>query len=421
MKVKIYPSTPKGSVKIPPSKSMAHRGIICAALANGTSKISNIDYSEDILATIDGLRHLGAEISIFEDYLIVKGIKDFENLKNQDIFCKESGSTLRFFIPIFAMTGKEIRFTGENKLLKRPQKIYENIFSDQGLKYSCDNDTITIKGPLKSGNYNINGDVSSQFISGLLFVLPLLNEDSQIIIKEPFESKSYVLLTIQILKVFGIEIRLDNSVIYIKGNQKYKPSDYQVEGDYSQFGFFAVLGAVNNTITCTGLDVNSLQGDKAIVQILKDFGGTIVENQNGYTISKSETIGTDIDLKDCPDLGPILNVLMMYSKGKSRIYNGKRLRYKESDRIQAMEDELNKCGVNIITSEDEVIIGGKSCYSTISELSGHKDHRIVMSLSVAATLFETPTIINNAESINKSYPNFFQDLKNLGIKLEILK
>lgn len=421
MKVKIYPSTPKGSVKIPPSKSMAHRGIICAALANGTSKISNIDYSEDILATIDGLRHLGAEISIFEDYLIVKGIKDFENLKNQDIFCKESGSTLRFFIPIFAMTGKEIRFTGENKLLKRPQKIYENIFSDQGLKYSCDNDTITIKGPLISGNYNINGDVSSQFISGLLFVLPLLNEDSQIIIKEPFESKSYVLLTIQILKVFGIEIRLDNSVIYIKGNQKYKPSDYQVEGDYSQFGFFAVLGAVNNTITCTGLDINSLQGDKAIVQILKDFGGTIVENQNGYTISKSETIGTDIDLKDCPDLGPILNVLMMYSKGKSRIYNGKRLRYKESDRIQAMEDELNKCGVNIITSEDEVIIGGKSCYSTISELSGHKDHRIVMSLSVAATLFETPTIINNAESINKSYPNFFQDLKNLGIKLEILK
>ncbi|MGF6906198.1 3-phosphoshikimate 1-carboxyvinyltransferase [Fusobacterium sp. PH5-44] len=421
MKVKIYPSTPKGRVKIPPSKSMAHRGIICAALANGTSKISNIDYSEDILATINGLISLGAEINIFDTYIIVKGIKNFDALKTQSIFCKESGSTLRFFIPIFSMTGKKITFTGENKLLKRPQSIYEDIFHKQNLKYYSDNDSITIEGAIKYGDYHINGNVSSQFISGLLFVLPLLSGDSRIIIQGVFESKSYVLLTMQILKIFGIEIKLNNNVIIIRGNQHYKSTNYQVEGDFSQFAFFAVLGTINNDITCTGLDPNSLQGDKVIVQVLKNFGGTILENIDGYTITKSETIGTNIDLKDCPDLGPILNVLMMYSKGSSKIYNGKRLRYKESDRIQAMEDELKKCSVDIITTEGEVVINGKLRYSSISELSGHKDHRIIMSLSIAATLFNNPTIINNAESVNKSYPNFFQDLKNIGIKLDFLE
>lgn len=418
MKATIFPSTCSGTLKIPPSKSMSHRSIIAASLADGKSTISNLAFSEDITTTIEGMKNLGAKITCFEDSIEVEGIKDFNHLKDSTVFCKESGSTLRFFIPIFSLCNQTIAFTGENRLLKRPQKIYEDIFNSQDIPYVQDDEKIEIGGSLKSGNYELDGNVSSQFISGLLFALPLLSEDSTIHIKEPYESRSYVDLTLEILELFGIEATYsDSNTLFIKGGQSYKANDYTVEGDFSQTGFFAVLASINNDLTLTGLNPQSKQGDKQIIDIIKDFGIEVKENADGYSIKKGELTPGKIDLQDCPDLGPILTVLMAYTKGESEIYNAIRLRYKESDRIAAMETELKKCGVEIHSTEGEITVVGNPPYKCNEELSGHKDHRIVMSLAVAATLFKQPVTINEAHFINKSYPTFFEDLASVGIEV----
>ena len=420
MKIKIYPSKCSGEIKIPSSKSMGHRAIICASLANGKSIISNLDYSDDILATIDGMRKLGANIQCEKDRLIVEGIENFYSLKDNIIDCNESGSTLRFFIPIFSLTGEKISFIGKNRLLKRPQKIYEKIFKEQNLYYFQDEDKIEIEGKIKAKEYFIDGNISSQFISGLLFTLPLLTEDSIIKIIPPFESKSYIDLTIDMLKKFGIEVLfLDDLTLTIKGNQKYIATDYKVEGDFSQLGFFAVLGAINNDLTCEGLDINSKQGDREIIEILKNCGIKIEELENGYKIFRGLPKAYNINLENCPDLGPILTVLSAYGDGEFKIYNAQRLRYKESDRIEAMENELKKLGVQISSDESNIYIKGNSKYISCNEVFGHKDHRIVMSLAIFATLLDSPLIIEGAEAISKSYPNFFEDLKNLNIKIEI--
>lgn len=419
MKVKIYPSKCSGQIVIPPSKSMGHRAIICASLASGRSVIKNVAYSDDIKTTIEGMRKLGAEIEENGDILIIDGIKDITRISDEIINCNESGSTLRFFIPIFSLTGKKITFLGKNRLLKRPQKIYEDIFKEQKLHYFHDETKIEIEGRLKAGTYVVDGNISSQFISGLLFTLPLLEGDSKIKIKPPFESASYIELTLEMLRRYGIEIsKTDELTFKIKGRQKYKPCDYTIEGDFSQLGFFAVLGAINNNIECLGLNHESNQGDKAIIEILRNAGIKIENIEGGYLIHKSTPKSCEIDLADCPDLGPILNVLGMYGDGKFRIYNAGRLRYKESDRIAAMEEELLKLGVDIKTTEDEIFISGKKIYDGGIETVGHKDHRIVMSLAVAATIMKKPVIINGAEAVEKSYPDFFEDIEKIGIKVE---
>ena len=360
MKATIYPSTSGGEVIIPPSKSMSHRAIICACLAKGTSRIDNIAYSVDVTTTIEGMKKLGAKVQCFDDYLIVEGIQDFNHLQDSTINCNESGSTLRFFIPLFANTNQEVSFTGKNRLLKRPQKIYETIFNQQGCFYSQSDESIQIKGALKPGAFTLPGNVSSQFISGLLFLLPMLDADSTIVIKDDFESRSYVDLTIQMLKEFHIHVEFKNdSTLHIPGNQQYYAHNTRVEGDYSQFAFFAVLAAINHDLTILGVAHDSLQGDKQILQILDDFKIKVEAIENGYRVYHSTPIAHDIDLSNCPDLGPILCVLAMNAKGTTKITNAARLRIKESDRIEAMETELKKFGANITSTEDEImIIGG---------------------------------------------------------------
>ena len=421
MKIKIYPSKCSGEIKIPSSKSMGHRAIICASLANGKSIISNLDYSDDILATIDGMRKLGANIQCEKDRLIIEGIENFDSLKENIIDCNESGSTLRFFIPIFSLTEEKISFIGKNRLLKRPQKIYEKIFKEQNLYYFQDEDKIEIEGKIKAKEYLIDGNISSQFISGLLFTLPLLEENSIININPPFESASYIDLTMEVVKEFGITINKVTPLRFeIQGGQKYIAKDYKVEGDFSQLAFFAVLGALNNNLKCVGVNLNSKQGDKAIIDILKKSGVKIEEIEEGYLIHKGKIKDCEIDLGDCPDLGPILNVLAMYGEGEFKIFNAGRLRLKESDRISAMEEELKKLGVEIETTEDEIKILGKKNYLGNIEVFGHKDHRIVMSLAIAGTMLEKPIIIDGAEAVEKSYPKFFQDLESLNVKVEYL-
>ena len=420
MKATIYPSAIHGSVTIPPSKSMSHRAIICAALAKGRSIISNVAFSDDINVTIDGMRQLGAHIQAQDSTLIIDGIEDFRHLQKNTVFCKESGSTLRFFIPIFSLCNQEICFTGQNRLLKRPQKIYADIFQERGLFFAQDEEAITIKEALPFGTYTLTGDVSSQFISGLLFALPLLSEDSYLHILPPFESRSYVLLTIQMLERFGIHVQFqDENTLYIPGNQAYQPCDYTIEGDFSQFAFFAVLSAIHGDLTINGMDPQTLQGDRAILSILQDCHVPYTLEHNAYHIQKTNYRGCDIDLQDCPDLGPILTVLGMYASSPLRIYNAARLRYKESDRIQAMEEELKKFHVDITSNEQEIFLNGSAPYTCEDMLYGHKDHRIVMSLAVAAICSQSVCTIDGAEAIRKSYPNFFQDLERIGIEVHI--
>ncbi|MCI9293545.1 MAG: 3-phosphoshikimate 1-carboxyvinyltransferase [Erysipelotrichaceae bacterium] len=420
----ITPGICSGQVHIPPSKSMAHRSIICAALAKGKSRIDNIDYSKDIDTTIEGMRALGAEITLHDDFIEIDGIKDFKHLKSTEIFCNESGSSLRFFLPIFSLSEQTITFTGAGRLMERPQNVYEDLFHELGLTFIHTAESITIKGAIQSGDYVLDGNVSSQFISGLLFALPLCKGNSTITIKKPFESKSYVDLTMQMLEYFGVETDFsDDHTIYIKGNQSYHAGCYTVEGDYSQFAFFAVLAALNHDLTVTGVSKATRQGDQAIIDILKQANVEIEDVHDGFLIHKSDVTGCEIDLADCPDLGPILCVLGAFAKGKTHIRNAGRLRLKESDRIWAMESELRKLGVEIRSCEQDITITGKhldQCRGVKDQIlafDSHNDHRIAMSMSVAATLCQSRSFIVHAEAVNKSYPQFFDDLRRIGIEV----
>ena len=266
----------------------------------------------------------------------------------------------------------------------------------------------------KAQKYVINGDISSQFISGLLFLLPLLDKDSVIEITKPYESKSYVELTIDMLKKYGIEIESNDNVIYIKGNQEYKSFDYEVEGDYSQAAFFLVLGALNNDLTLTGLNVSSLQGDKEIINILEKMGANIKNENNDITIRKSDLKGIDIDLANCPDLGPILMAIAPFCQGVTHLTNVKRLRLKESDRIKAMSQELKKFNVKVREEENDVYISKTNIKVLDNQIYAHNDHRIAMSMVVFVTALENEKIVlEQAECINKSYPNFYLDLNSI--------
>ena len=417
MKAKITPSKCHGTVKIPPSKSMAHRAIICASLAKGTSLLSNIDYSVDIRTTIECMRKLGAEIECHKNEVIINGIDDFTHLKDPHIECNESGSTLRFLIPLFSLTNEKIIFTGKNRLLKRPQKIYKDIFQQAGLYFNQTETEIEIHGCLPYGEYTLQGNVSSQFISGLLFTLPLLSKDSRIHILPPFESKSYIDLTIQMMKRFHVSIEWeDDLTLFIKGKQKYQPRSVIMEGDFSQFAFFGVLGAINSELYISGMDASSLQGDKQILDILRNFKAHLEESGGLYHIQPSCLQAHDIDLKNCPDLGPILCILAMFSKGDTHIKNASRLRLKESDRIEAMISECAKMGCHIEANDDEMVIHGGYHKRPVS-LFGWKDHRIVMACAVALSVIGGE--IEGCEAITKSYPSFFNDLKAVGIEVSL--
>ena len=401
MRVKIEPSLCHGHVAIPCSKSLAHRAIICASLSRETSVITNLTMSKDLEATIQSMQALGASIQIEANQCTIRGTT---HLKNNICDCNESGSTLRFLLPIVALSSQTTLLKGSRRLLARPLKIYEKIFKQQNLKFEKETQQIKIQGPLQADTFIIPGNISSQFITGFLLACPLLKEDSTIQIIPPFESKSYVDLTIFMLKKFNIKILHPDSYTYIiPGNQTYRACDYRVEEDYSQYAFFAVLNHLQgNHLQLPHMKNNSLQGDKKIIEFIKN-------HQNS-------------DLADCPDLGPILCVLDAFSEQPSRIFHVARLRYKECDRIQAMEDELKKWDVCISSQEDEITIQGKSTYQSKKEIimNGHNDHRIVMACTVFALCSQSPSIIEGAEAVAKSYPNFFKDLIHLGAKISAL-
>ena len=419
MRARITPAKiDSGNITIPPSKSLAHRAIICACLAPGRSVISNIDYSVDIRATIEGMRHLGASIKEDKDTLFIDGIETFQ-YDGDVVNCHESGSTLRFFLPLFSLTGKRATFSGSKRLIERPQNVYEMLFQEQGIDFVRTYPNIIIDGRLKPGELTLKGNVSSQFITGLLFALPLLEADSKIHIEPPFESRSYVDLTIQMLKRFQIIVEYEDAyTLAIKGNQQYQPTDVLVEGDYSQLVFWASVGVLNHSVETHGLDLHSLQGDKKTIDIFQSMNAGIKVLDDGYQFCPGTLNGTVIDLNDCPDLGPMLFALATQANGKTTFQNAGRLRIKESDRVEAMETELKKLGCSISSTFGTVTITGPVKLQGNVTLHGHNDHRIVMALSILATIADEPITIDDAQAISKSYPGFFKDLASCGIFIE---
>jgi len=415
-KIIIKPKLLKGNIVVPSSKSLGHRGIIAAALSRGISRVDNIQLSKDIEATMELMKELGAVVNIEDQNLYIDGRKMFSYEKKLDLRCRESGSTLRFLIPLALTKDGDYIFHGEGKLISRPLEPYYEIFEEKGIKYSREEDGLPLKvsGKLTSGTYRVRGDISSQFITGLLFSLPILEGNSRIQITTKLESKGYIDLTLDILKDFGIEIENNNYKEFnIRGAQKYNCRNYYVEGDYSQGAFFLVAGALGSSIVCYGLNKDSLQGDKVILDILEAMGCNVEESKEGIKVKPSKTKGIEIDASNCPDLVPILTVLASLSEGETKIVNAKRLRIKECDRLHAITKELNKLGANIIELEDSLIISG------VNELKGgevdsHNDHRIVMALAIAATRARGNVIINNPGAVEKSYPNFFKDYFKLG-------
>ncbi|MDD7794939.1 3-phosphoshikimate 1-carboxyvinyltransferase [Clostridium sp. 'White wine YQ'] len=417
-KLTITPGKLKGEVKIPPSKSMAHRAVICASLSKGKSKITNIEFSEDIIATIEAMKSLGTEIKVFEDYLEIDGENTFTKSERL-IDCNESGSTLRFMVPIALVKDSRTNFIGKGNLGKRPLNTYYEIFDRQCIKYDYEDGVLdlNVEGELKGEEFKVRGDISSQFISGLLFSLPLLKEDSKITITTKLESKGYIDLTLSMLKLYGIEIiNNDYREFIIKGNQSYKAKDYRVEGDYSQAAFFLVADTIGSDVIIKDLNVNSLQGDKEILDIIARMGGEIEENAVGIKVATRNKKNTVIDASQCPDIIPVLTVLAAVTKGTTNIINAERLRIKECDRLKAISTELNKLGANVKELENSLVIEG------VASLNGGivhswNDHRIAMSLAIAATCCTEKVTIENPGCVKKSYPSFWRDYKSLGGKI----
>ena len=312
-----------------------------------------------------------------------------------------------------------VTFTGRGKLVERPLTPFYNIMDEQGIYYKNNNGMLPleVKGLLKPGNFYIQGNVSSQFISGLMFALPLLNSDSNIIVKGKLESRPYVDLTIDVLKEFGVNIDNYNYEKFsIKGGQKYIPKEYTVEGDYSQAAFFLAAGLLRGEVQCANLNKNSLQGDKEFINIVKAMGGNITEDGSGVKAVKSKLTATKIDASHVPDLVPILSVLASVSQGQTIIYNASRLRIKECDRLHAVTTELNALGANIIEQEDSLIINGVKALKG-GKVKSWNDHRIAMSMTIASLVCENPVIIEDYKAIEKSYPHFYEDFICLGGKI----
>ena len=402
MNLKIYKSTPSGRVNAPPSKSMAHRLLICAALSRGESILHGVSECEDVSATVNCLKALGVKITKCDSDLTVSGINVAEALPSEALNCNESGSTLRFLLPIALLSGKNTLFSGAEGLMRRPMDVYEKLCDEKGIYYHADGNSIAVRGPITSGEYDIVGNISSQFISGLLFALPLLSGDSKINIIPPVESRSYIDLTVEALTTFGVTVKwLDDNTLFIKGNQSYSPCEVTVEGDYSGSAFIDAFTVFGKDVTVSGLNPDSTQGDK----IYKSF----------FEMLKKGV--PTVHVGNCPDLGPILFAVAAAKHGG--VFTGtRRLKIKESDRASAMAEELSKFGVSVTVYDDKVVVYPISFRAPTEPLCGHTDHRIVMALSVLLAL--TGGEIHGAEAISKSYPSFFEDLVSLGIKIEQL-
>lgn len=417
--VKFSPFVPNGTVNVPPSKSDVHRAIICAAMANGVSRISPVALSNDIKATIGCIKALGADALLENNVLTVDGTNMYKN-KTALLDCGESGSTLRFFIPIAAVGNINATFVGKGKLPQRPIGIFTEALPKAGTVCKTEGGLpLEIKGQLKSGIFEIPGNVSSQFITGLLLALPILEGNSEIVLTSPLESVGYIAMTIRTMKQFGVNIQATEKGWHIKGGQSYKTCDYTTDGDWSQAAFFMVLGAVSGKVTVKGVAKDSTQGDKKCAEILARFGAKVTQLDNEVTVEKGELKAITIDASQIPDLVPVLSVCAAFAEGTTKIINAERLRIKECDRLKATAELLNNLGGKVKELSDGLEITGVSSLKG-GNVNGYNDHRIVMSAAVCAARSDEDITATFAMSINKSYPDFYIDYNSIGGKANVL-
>ena len=395
MTVTIEPSRAKGCVTAPPSKSAAHRALICGALSGG-SKINNLAFSKDIEATARCLRALGAKINIDGDTAEVGCLDPLCPDVNDMLFCNESGSTLRFLLPLCMLSGKRITLSGSGRLLSRPLSVYEQICNEQKIEFIRTENGITVCGKLKSGHYRVTGDISSQFISGLMFALPLLPDDSEIEVTGAFESESYINMTVDMLKRFSVNISRKGNTYYIKGGQNYECRTLTVEGDCSNAAFLEGFNLLGGDVTVDGIDSETLQGDYVYRKMFKEL-------KNGHR---------RFDLSDCPDLAPVMLALAA-ANGGAHFTGTRRLKIKESDRGEAMRKELEKLGCEVIIYDNEIEVKGCSMTAPSAPICGHNDHRVVMAMSLLLSI--TGGRIEGAEAVEKSFPDFFTKINSLTI------
>lgn len=420
MEMRCTPAILSGKIKAISSKSHAHRVLICSALANEPTKINCNVLSKDITATLECLKMLGADIKTEENTILVNPQKFNEKA---EIDCGESGSTLRFLLPLVSALEIDTTINAQGRLPERPLSPLKEELEKKGVVFHKNNEyPLHITGNLQSGDFELAGNISSQFISGLLFALPLLKGDSKIRLIPPVESKPYIDMTVETLRDFGIIVEETENTYIIKGNQKYiSPKEITIEGDWSNSAFFLCAGALSKDgVTVSGLDINSTQGDKKILDILKRMGASVEINGDEITVKKNKLMGTMVNGGDIPDLVPIVSVMgAMCDKGVTHIVNASRLRLKESDRIATTESLLSKVGAAVSETDDGLVIWGENELIG-GRADGANDHRIVMSAAIFSSLCALPVDIVGAEAVSKSYPHFFEDFNSLGGKANVI-
>ena len=410
-----------GVVSAPPSKAYTHRMLIAAVLSNGTSKIFNPLISDDTKATLEAVKTLGAKIDLHENCWTVHGQESIKT-PSKPIDCRESGSTLRFMIPVAALAPGSSTFLFGTTFKKRPVAPLLGSLKELGVNSTVqenDSSVLVCGGGIKGGKTSIRGDISSQFISGLLFACPIAKEDTEISVSPPLESKGYVEMTLEVIVEHGLEgaVNPDLSRLWIPSNQDYHTCDHIVPGDFSSAAFLLAGAAVTSSkITLKNLTYQTAQGDKAILSILHDMGADVNIGDDFVDFMGGQLSAIDIDARDIPDLVPICAVLACYADGISEIYNAKRLRYKESNRLDSICTELKKMGADIAMKEDSLTIRGSSILHGAT-IDPHNDHRIAMACAIAALGARGKTKIQNVECINKSYPQFFDDMRMLGVNV----
>lgn len=418
MNVKLSPSALSGTVSAISSKSDAHRILIAAALADAPTEVRCNVLSADIRATADCLCALGAHIEFTDGKILVNPIKETKDFSRLD--CNESGSTLRFLLPLVSALGVNGEFTGRGRLPERPVTELRQAMEAHGVTFSPNGVfPIRTSGRLTAGKYVLKGNVSSQYVTGLLFALPLLDGDSEIELLPPVESKAYIQMTLSTLRQFGISAEQSENRFYIKGKQAYRsPKSVTVDGDWSNAAFFLTAGALRAPVTVTGLFPDSIQGDKAVLDVLSKMGAKVVWQGNAVTVSPAPLHGVTVDASNIPDLVPILSVAAANADGVTEFQNAGRLRIKECDRLSAIAELLGALGIRAEETADTLRVYGGTVQG--GEVQGFNDHRMVMSAAVAATAAQGAVTVCGAQAIRKSYPHFFEDFKHLGGKADVL-
>lgn len=402
-----------GTIKAKASKSVAHRMLIAAALSEEDSCIKLNGLSEDIAATVDCLNAIGADIRIKEDRIDIKPIKHVVS-DETELHCKESGSTLRFLLPLCGALGVKGSFCMEGRLSERPNDVFAEILEAKGMTIKKEGNVLSVSGRLQAGRYEVPGDISSQYITGLLFALPLLEEESIIEIKGKLQSKDYISLTEKALEDAGVGFEKKDNTYLVSGKQRYSlPKETEVEGDWSNAAPFLCMGALSEKgVLVEGLNTNSAQGDRRILEILKDFGADVIIEGDRVEVRKDKLKGMEIDSSDIPDIIPAICVVASSAEGKTVIRNAGRLRLKESDRLVGSVETLKTLGGIIGVSGDEIHIEGNGGLEG-GKVSSYGDHRMAMMAAVAACICSDDVEIDETECVKKSYPDFWDDLDGL--------